>query len=102
MIVINGHLKKKQMKFEFYSQSVKVIDSYKASKSDIKRLIPLIKNNIKCPDIIKNRTDNSLYREWRAHNILYKLGLFKERTKDVDLDRERWYTQIIYFIIGIF
>lgn len=33
-----------------------------------------------------NRTLPSLMREWRIHNIAYRLGMFREQSRDVDLD----------------
>ena len=32
------------------------------------------------------RTFDSYAREWKGHNNLFKLGLFKSHTKDVDLN----------------
>ena len=47
------------------------------------------------------RTESSYIREWKAHNNLYRLGLFKDHTKDVDLEENiKWWKEIIWFIIG--
>lgn len=49
-----------------------------------------------------NRSYFSLMCEWKAHNRLYKLGMWKSHTKDVDLEYpQKWYYKIIYFILGI-
>ena len=32
---------------------------------------------------------DSMIDEWKAHNLLYKFGLFRSHTKDVDIDNER-------------
>ena len=57
-------------------------------------------------DVLK-RTDSSLIKEWRVHNVLYNLHLFRTHTKDVDLNYPQ--SKIIeiaysvaYFIISIF
>ena len=36
--------------------------------------------------IINRRSFNSMANEWKAHNLLYDLNLFKSHTKDLDLD----------------
>lgn len=45
------------------------------------------------------RSANSYVREWRGHNRLYKLGLYKSHTKDVDLEE---YIKAKDKILGIF
>ena len=57
-------------------------------------------------DVLK-RTNSSLIKEWFVHNVLYNLHLFREHTKDVDLNYpqskiiEIAYS-IAYFIVSIF
>ena len=47
------------------------------------------------------RSVNSYIREWRGHNKLYKLGLFKSRTKDVDLEEnQNILLKIVWLILG--
>ena len=50
--------------------------------------------------IINKRSIKSMVYEWASHNLLYELGLFKSRTKDVDLDDEPIYKRICYYILG--
>ena len=39
--------------------------------------------------------------EWRAHNLLWSLGIKRERTKTVDLElKVKWYYKIGYFILS--
>lgn len=70
-----------------------ITDSYKINtKKDIKEFLSLLK------DILKNKYENyteysiykrqekSIINEWATHNVLYKLGLFKVHTKDVDIE----------------
>lgn len=54
------------------------------------------------PDsLVFKRSLKSLTREWRVHNFLYKIGLYKSRTKDVDLDYpQQWYYRLGYFILS--
>ena len=49
-----------------------------------------------------SRTLRSYIRETKAHNRLYKLGLFKKHTRNCDLEENiKWWKEIIYFIIGV-
>ena len=50
--------------------------------------------------IINKRSIKSMTFEWDAHNLLYKLVLFKSRTKDVDIDDEKPYRIFCYYILG--
>lgn len=48
------------------------------------------------------RSVKSWIKEWKAHNRLYKWGLFKEHTIDCDLEEhEKWHRLIAYQILGI-
>ena len=50
-------------------------------------------------EVTANRSNYSLSCEWAVHNALYKLGLFRSRTKDVDMEypcRKEW----LYIILG--
>lgn len=49
-----------------------------------------------------SRSMESYLIEWRAHNIMYDLGLFRSHTKDVDLnDDESMTRRIAYAIIWL-
>lgn len=48
------------------------------------------------------RSNNSLIREWVTHNNLYRLGLYKDRVKDIDLNYpQKWYIKILYAVGSI-
>lgn len=50
-------------------------------------------------EVTANRSNYSLSCEWAVHNVLYKLGLFRSRTKNVDMEypcRLEW----LYIILG--
>lgn len=90
------------IKYEFYEDETVIINSYKLTNHEIK--------NVVVPNIIYyrlkkyfpvNRTNKSYEREIKAHNRLYKLGLYKDHTKDCNLEENiKWYYELIYFIIG--
>lgn len=72
------------------SLNICVKNSYKIKYSDdIENLLKMICNN---PTFIKfkiagyKRTLSSMQREWEAHNLLYRLGIFKTRTGSTDLE----------------
>lgn len=49
------------------------------------------------------RSERTLIREWRGHNCLYDLGLFRSHTKDVDLDvPTKWWQQAIFAVLSFF
>ena len=50
-------------------------------------------------EVTANRSNYSLSCEWAVHNALYRLGLFRSHTKDVDLNypcRLEW----LYIVLG--
>ena len=47
------------------------------------------------------RTIFGMICEWRAHNLLWSLGVKKEHTKHVDLElKVKWYYKIGYFVLS--
>lgn len=85
------------------TKSVQIVNSYLIFKKQQQiEIIEYIKRNKQCPKEVKNRSTKSLYREWKVHNCLYKLGLYRDRTKDVDFNKLAWYINLIYNLIGIF
>lgn len=77
-------------------------DSYKITKN---KVMYNILNQIRISNIhnrnlaIFNRSLKSMIIEWRAHNLLYKLHICRERTRNVDLNlNEPLYKRISYYI----
>lgn len=87
------------IKILYNKNIVTIKDSYRVTKKDdmLKILIAFrIKARYK-----SKRSYESWLKEWRTHNLLYKLGLFKKHTKDCDLEEtEKIYRLIIYEILG--
>lgn len=49
------------------------------------------------------RTLKSEYREWKAHNFLYRLGICRKRTSSCDIDQnESKWKRFAYAILSIF
>lgn len=76
------------------------------SKDDIKRALAFIRQQSGYDELRKagyTRTAGSEYREWRAHNFLYRLGIARERTGSVDIDQnESKLRRFIYAVLSIF
>lgn len=80
-----------------------IYDSYKILQhAYMKDVIDGIKSYAHLTNVACERSNFSLISEWKAHNILYYLGIMKNRTKDCDLNDEKWYKKVGYFILSIF
>ena len=87
--------------------SVRVCDSYKYGKDEILKILTELHANEYykhfCKETGYSRTFRSQYREWKAHNLLYKFGIFPERTGSVDIDQnEPKWRRFVYAILSIF
>lgn len=82
--------------------NITIIDSYRIKKyKDMKMFLCKVKTAIPKSYAIKGRSVSSMIREWRAHNLLYSLGILKDRTGSVDLNTgQSWYIKALYFIIS--
>lgn len=71
------------------------------SFSGMRSLIYYMRGNAPKEYAIRRRSVTGMIHEWRVHNLLYELGLFRSRTKDVDLNTDQsWYAKVLYFIIS--
>jgi len=88
------------MKYKILGSCVKLFDSYLVPKAMFSYELGLIRNaHPTCR--LWHRTDASLKREWATHNLLYSLGLYRDRTADCDLNYElKWYVRLAYWIAG--
>ena len=88
------------MNIEYNKKKTTIYDSY-LMKNVSKEVKEIIKER-KEKGYKTNRTLKSYIRETKAHNRLYKLGLFKKHTKNTDLEENiKLWKEIAYFIIGI-
>ena len=88
------------MNVEYNKKKTTIYDSY-LMKNVSKEVKEIIKER-KEKGYKTNRSLNSYIRETKAHNRLYKLGLFKKHTKNTDLEENiKLWKEIAYFIIGI-
>lgn len=81
------HYKRFSLKVEVSEDNTKIYDSYQVtSLKDMKAILFLIKSRVNNNYAINKRGYKDMINEWRVHNLLYSLHLFRERTKDVDLN----------------
>lgn len=86
----------------FYYYNTKINDSYLIKRKEVKEVIKqIVKERLKL-DYPITRSNESYERELKAHNLMYKLHLFRKHTKDTDLEEhiKKW-KKIVYFILGI-
>lgn len=87
------------MRTTYSEDNTHVENSYEAKDLDLEVGYIIRERHIRHLPI--TRKFNSYVREWKAHNNLYKLGLFKSHTKDVDMEEPiKWYYELIYWLIG--
>ena len=78
-------------------------DSYQIrAREDMVTLIEDIREAAPYPSMaVCKRSMTGMVREWRAHNLLFEIGLFPARTKDVDLDiGNPWYKKWTYWLLS--
>ena len=81
-----------------------IFDSYRVKNlQDMNILIYCIKVKTSEKYAINKRSVSSMVNEWRVHNLLYSLGVLRNRTKDVDLNIDQsWYMKILYLVLSPF
>lgn len=90
------------VEIDFYN--VHIEDSYKIKKiKDMKFILNYLTYRVDNNYAIHNMSLFNMINKWRCHNLLYAFGLFKSRTKSVDLNVNKNYIfNILYFIGSIF
>ena len=87
------------VKILYDEKCVTILNSYEIKKKwNMKYILTVFKE---WTGYESKRTIESWVREWKAHNRLYKLGLFRSHTKDCDLEEnEKLHRLAIYQILG--
>ena len=86
------------MEIKYTKNCTKIYDSYKYNAHEVVDEIMKSRYEIKLPI---TRDHMSYVRELKGHNRLYKLGIARNRTKDVDLEENQsklW--ELIWRIVG--
>lgn len=82
---------------------MRIEDSYKIRTRD--RMIDYISyyRRMYPKNSVWNRSNESLIHEWRGHNLLYDLHLFRSHTADVDFEYpQKWYCKVVWAILSVF
>ena len=74
------------MEIDYTQNNTKIHDGYKYGNSEIDKAVDEIIKTRKELGLPVTRSKSSYVSEWKSHNRLYKLGIEKSRTKDVDLE----------------
>lgn len=90
------------LKVHISEDNTAILNSYIVkSAPDMESILYKIRTNASDKYAISKRSIPSMIREWRVHNLLYSIGLFKSRTRDVDLNiGNPWYIKALYFILS--
>lgn len=88
---------------ELSDDNTKIYDSYRfRSPKDMKAILSEPGKHGGYYMAINTMLNNDMLREWRAHNFLYALHLFRSHTKDVDLNTGKpWYITTLYAIFSV-
>ena len=91
----------KNIKVEFSKDNIKIYDSYTTTdEKDMAMILSIISIY---PQYNLTRERKELIDEWKFHNLLYKLHLFRSHTKDTDLnENESKFRKLVYKIVGKF
>lgn len=90
-------------KINIFNDCIQILDSYKIKYNEFKNILEeLIAENPE-HQVFVNRNKYELLMEFSVHNFLYKFGLFKLRTINLELEYPiKLKNNIIYKIIGPF
>ena len=81
-----------------------ITDSCKVrSRAAIRKYLESLRES-SSPEMAVNQRDiESQIREWRSHNLFYRLYVFRSRTKDVDLElKQAWYRELFCRVVSWF
>lgn len=94
-----AEMKVRGLKIYYSTTDLNIINSYQIHS--IKKMEAILTEALeKAENYATNRDMNSLINEWIAHNVFYKLHLFRKHTKDCNFENEQ--KKIVIFIYFIF
>lgn len=93
--------KREIMEIRVTADSVHIEDSAFVSKRSFVTILKTIKEVHPECVVFEWRSIFSLAMEWAVHNMLYRLGLWRSRTKDVDLNLPCVAVRLLYCILGV-
>ncbi|MCX4365083.1 MAG: hypothetical protein OSJ70_04860 [Bacilli bacterium] len=90
------------VKVKISKRNIKIRNSFEVKdEAKMKIILNIVRNRAKKKNITFKRTNESWLQEWKAHNLLYKLNLFRDKTTDTDLEEaESKFRLFCYKILG--
>lgn len=88
------------VKIQYDKRNVRIIKSYEVKKEwDMLYILITFQEQT---NFQSKRSLRSWIKEWKTHNRLYRLGLFRSHTRDCDLEEnEKLHRLIAYQLLGI-
>lgn len=93
------------LRCDLSENNTKIYSSYKVTNRKVmKRVLAWLQGRYKDKTLaVRIRTISDMEAEWRGHNLLYSMGLFRERTADLDLEYpQKWYKKVAWRILSLF
>lgn len=89
------------MKYTVTDSNIHIVDSCDYCKSAFEGALELIRDLYPDNQVLKRRKWWHIKLEWATHNAIHSLGLWKDRTKDVDINYPlKWYAAVAYAVCG--
>lgn len=99
----NFEFKGNVYEINFTDKYITIYDSCLVEKDDIRGFVRKLKNDFPNENVLKNRSDGSIVREWESHNLLYDLNFKRENTRHVDIeDNQSSLLSFLYFVVSLF
>ena len=70
-------------------------------RADIRAFLMLARYRLGLYEAVNQLNLDAMIREWRAHNLLHALGIARSRTRDVDLNENRWPVRAAYYVLSL-
>lgn len=76
---------------------IRIENGYRVRCRDFESVLDCIRAN-EPNEVTGHRSNYSLACEWAVHNVLYRMGLFRGHTKDVDMEYPCRYEWLFIFL----
>lgn len=92
-----------ETELKVFDDDIVIVDGHKyTSPKEMINVLDFVRTFYPENQVIRTRTNKSLMAEWKTHNLLYDLHILRGRTKDVDLNLNSKFIQLIYKFLSMF
>lgn len=92
-----------EAELKVFDDDIVVVDGYKyTSFEKMNHILDFARTFYPENKVLATRSNKSLIAEWRVHNMLYDMHVLRSRTKDVDLNLNSKFIQLIYKFLSVF